>query len=134
MRTVYPLGFILALLTHIFVCMFNWEYSYSLGVPEASFTAFIGAAVIGVLIRFIPENSNMQNLTAWTAAGAGVFWNWTRRLLNMEWLLSLIRSVFNIVSTAVETASGLLESPSGLIWELLILAMLTAAIFGSGVV
>lgn len=132
MRSVYPLGFLFTIATHLLVCMLNWEYSYSLGIWQASTAAFAGALLIWLFVIQIGVDARAAGLAAWVQAGIELFWRITRRLLALDWLFSVLKQVYFLLRGIAYFITNILESRGGLIWELLILCVFAFLIFSTG--
>ena len=62
-----------------------------------------------------------------------VFWRGMQKLMDMEWLLIAGKWISRSVSRISLTMSAVLEENGGLIWEILLLALLIAAAFSGDV-
>ena len=132
MRSVYPLGFLAAIGTHVFISLISNERGYSLGVIPASVTAFVGGILTFVLTRRLPQNLRTQNVAAWGREGISLFWRMMKKLLDMEWLISVGLSVARAARRLTFVISYVLENNSGLVWEFLLLALIIAVAFTGG--
>ena len=132
MRSVYPLGILAAIGTHVFIGMTNFGQTFSMGVMPASITAFAGGILLTLFFRLSPERRQTQNAAAWGRAGMSFFWHRMQRLMDMEWMLSFVRWFNRVLTRVLNTISTVLENNGGLIWELLLLSALIAAAFGGG--
>ena len=132
MRSVYPLGFVIASGTHIFIGATSFDMPFSLGVIPASCIAFGGGVLLTLLFRFMPENNRSQNAAAWGRAGMSLFWQSMQRLMDMDWLISFIQRISRVTERIFLTISSVLEDNGGIIWEFLIIALLIAAAFSGG--
>ena len=133
MRSVYPIGFVIAVSTHVFIGMISFRQQFSLGVIPASAAAFIGGILLTLSVRFMPESRRTQNTAAWGQALISLFWRWMQILLDMEWLIFIGRWGGRAIRRVFRTMSTVLENNGGLIWEFLLLFLLIAAVFGGGV-
>ena len=129
MRSVYPLGFLAAVGTHVFISMISYWEQFSLGVIPASAASFTGGVLLAALVLRLPENLRRQNILAWVREGISFFWRTMERTLNMNWLLRLLSLADQGTSRLTQSISAVLENNSGLVWELLLLAFLIAAAF-----
>ncbi len=129
MRSVYPLGFLAAVGTHIFISMISYGERFSLGVIPASAASFAGGVLLTVLVLRLPENLRHRNILAWGREGISFFWRTMERTLNMNWLIRFLRLADQATGRMTRYASAILENNSGLVWELLLLALLIAAAF-----
>ena len=132
MRSIYPLGFLAAVGTHMFIGMTSFEERFSLGVIPASAAAFAGGIFIAVSFVFIPENRKTQNSVAWGRAGMSLFWRGMQKVMDMDWLITFSRWVDRFLRWSFMSFSSMLENNGGLVWEFLILALLIAAAFSGG--
>ena len=132
MRSVYPLGFLAALGTHIFISLFCFDQKFSMGVIPASVIAFGGGGMLAAALHWMPERIRTQNLLAWVRESVAFFWQTMRRLLDMNWLFILGRVLMGFTDRLVSSVSGVLENNGGLIWEFLLLIFLIAAAFSGG--
>lgn len=132
MRSVYPIGFVVAIATHVFIGVTGFRQPFSLGVIPGSVTAFLGAILLPLSIRFMPESRRTQNAAAWGQALISFFWNGMQRLMDMDWLIFIGRWCGRFVHKVFWSLSVVLENNGGLIWEFLLLLLLIAAVFGGG--
>lgn len=132
MRSVYPLGFLAAAGTHFFIGMFCFEEMFSTGVIPASVPAFAGGAMLAAFLHWMPERIRTQNMLAWAREGVSLFWRLMQRLLDMNWLIGIGRTVMRFTARLVYSVTLILENNGGLIWEFLFLAFLVAAAFSGG--
>ncbi len=132
MRTMYPLGFIIAIGTHIYISMTNWDSLYSIGNPYASCAAFIGGLLIAYLTTSIPKQSRAQNFLTWGREGVTLFWVVMKNVLNMEWLAAAFAAFGRVLRRILDTFSNVLEFPGGQVWEFLLLALILTIAFAGG--
>lgn len=132
MRSVYPIGFIIAIGTYVFISMTAFDTPFSMGVIPASAAALGGGIVLAFLVIYLPESSRTQNAAAWGRAGMTLFWRGMQNLMDMKWLISYIHWLSRIIESFLRMVSTVLENNGGLIWELLILALLIVIAFGGG--
>ncbi len=129
MRSVYPLGLLAAVGTHVFISMFCYEEQFSLGVIPASSASFAGGVLLSGLVLRLPESLRRQNVLAWVRESISFFWRTMERLLTMNWLIRFGRLITRETNRMTRSVSAILEHNSGLVWELLLLAFLIAAAF-----
>lgn len=132
MRSVYPMGFVIAIGTHVFIGMTSFDTPFSMGVIPASSAALGIAVLLTLLFRFTPENRRSQNAAAWGRAGMSLFWRSMQKLMDMDWLISFIRWNGRVLKRIFLAVSSILEDNGGLIWELLLMAFLIAVSFSGG--
>ena len=132
MRSVYPIGFITAIVTHIFIGMTNFNSRFTLGNIQASVTAFILGIILTLSIRYMPEIRRTQNTAVWGRTLISIFWTGMQKLLDMDWLLALGNIIWKVVKWIFSTLSLVLENNGGLIWELLLMVLLIAVAFSGG--
>lgn len=129
MRSVYPLGFIAAIVTHLLISILTWDEQFSLGIWQASIGSLAGAILIWQLVHIIGPKSQMANLVSWGHAGVTLFWKVTSALLNIQWLIRIILLFGNVFNWLMRRLSAILESPGGLVWDILLLLMLAFSVF-----
>ena len=132
MRSIYPLGFLTAVGTHMFIGMTSFDERFSLGVIPASAVAFAGGIFLAVSFIFMPESRKTQNSIAWGRAGMSFFWRGMQTVMAMDWLITLSGWLGRFLRWTLMAFSSMLENNSGLVWEFLILALLIAAAFSGG--
>ena len=132
MRSIYPLGFLTAVGTHMFIGMTSFDERFSLGVIPASAVAFAGGIFLAVSFIFMPESRKTQNSIAWGRAGMSFFWRGMQKVMDMDWLITLSGWLGRFLRWTLMAFSSMLENNSGLVWEFLILALLIAAAFSGG--
>ena len=129
MRSVYPIGFVTASGTHVFISMISFDQQFSMGALPASVIAFAGGIFLALSVRFMPESRRTQNTAAWGQTLISLFWRGMQRLLDMDWFFALSQIVIRIVRRVFLTFSFVLENNGGLIWEILLMILLLAAAF-----
>ena len=132
MRSIYPLGFLAAIVTHVFISLIINENGYSLGVIPASCTAFAGGILMAFLTRRLPNDLRTQNAAAWGREGISLFWRIMKKLLDLEWLIRIGQRTARGIRGLTMVISSVLENNGGLIWEILLLALVIAAAFTGG--
>ncbi|MBQ6505037.1 MAG: hypothetical protein IJI57_14100 [Flexilinea sp.] len=132
MRSVYPIGFVAVIATHVFIGVISFRQPFSLGVIPGSVAAFLGGIMLPLSLRFMPESRRTQNAAAWGQALISFFWNVMQRLMDMDWLLFIGSWCGRFVRKVFLSLSSVLENNGGLIWEFLLLLLLVAAVFGGG--
>lgn len=132
MRSVYPIGFVTAIATHVFISVTGFQQRFSLGVIPGSAAAFIGGIFLLLSVRFMPESRRTRNTAAWGQALISFFWNGMQRLMDMYWLIFIGRWIGRAVRKVFLSMSTVLENNGGLIWEFLLLVLLIAFVFGGG--
>ncbi len=133
MRTMYPLGFIIAIGTHTFISMTNWDSFYSLGIPYASCISFFGGLLIAFLTALLPKRARSQNLLNWGEEGVKLFWRFMKQMLDMEWAVKIFAAFGRVLRRILAAFSDVLEHPGGQIWEFLLLALILTFAFAGGV-
>ena len=132
MRSVYPIGFVTAIATHVFIGMTGFRQQFSPGVIPCSAAAFIVGILLVLSVRFMPESRRTQNTAAWGQALISIFWSGMQRLMDMDWLIFIGRWAGRAVRKVFLSMSMVLENNGGLIWEFLLLVLLIASVFGGG--
>ena len=132
MRSVYPIGFIIAIGTYVFISTTAFDTPFSMGVIPASSAALGGGIFLALLVKYMPASSRTQNAAAWGRAGMTLFWRGMQNLMDMNWLIGYLRWFSKIFESFLRMVSTVLENNGGLIWELLILALLIVIAFGGG--
>ena len=129
MRSVYPLGFAVSIATHVFVYVIGFDRQLAMGVPAASVVSFAGAVILAALLHRLPERFRTQNLVAWGRESVSFFWRVMKQLLDMEWLIAFGSRVTRAVRAVASEVSSVLENNGGLVWELLLMALLVAVVY-----
>jgi len=132
MRSVYPIGFIISIGTYVFISTTAFDTPFSMGVIPASSAALGGGIFLALLVKYMPASSRTQNAAAWGRAGMTLFWRGMQNLMDMNWLIGYLRWFSKIFESFLRMVSTVLENNGGLIWELLILALLIVIAFGGG--
>ena len=133
MRSVYPLGFVTSVGTHVFIGMTQFPEAFSLGVIPASVSAVLGGILLAAAALRMPERVKTQNAAAWGRAAMSVFWQGMQRLMNMEWFLIFGGWCSRIIKQISLAVSSVLGENGGLVWEFLLLALLIAVAFSGEV-
>ena len=129
MRSVYPIGFVMAAGTHVFISMTSFDRPFHLGVISSSVIAAAGGILLALSVRFMPESRRTQNAAAWGQTLLSLFWSGMQRLLDMDWLFALGQWVLWGIRKVFLAVSSVLENNGGLIWEILMMILLLAAAF-----
>ena len=132
MRSVYPIGFVTAIATHVFIGMTGFRQQFSPGIIPCSAAAFLVGILLVLSVRFMPESRRTQNTAAWGQALISIFWSGMQRLMDMDWLIFIGRWAGRAVRKVFLSMSMVLENNGGLIWEFLLLVLLIASVFGGG--
>ncbi len=130
MQTVYPFGIVILLIAAWLIAVFGWQDSLSLGNWWASLVTLLLAGVGWFFLRrqtsAAPlEAEPLEKSPSWWASPpvqrvAGAL----SRFFSLDWLYVLLLLLYRAVRRVVETMRLLLEGDGGLLWVLVLLALL----------
>jgi hypothetical protein len=129
----YPLGLLLITATQIVEGIWGWPTSQSMGVWWASAVAVVlsaGAVVWGWRNRAL-VNPEASPEGEWL----GVFTRPAERaasILRLDWLYGLLERLGNLVGWVIARLTNMLEGDGGVLWALVLLALLVLSLQSGG--
>lgn len=138
-HTVYPAGLMFLVLGQWFAGIFGWPGSFTAGVWPASAALFLLAA-LGVVLYY----TFRSRVAARRAAGAeesGVNWagvlaqragHTLNAVFRLNWVYRMIVGVYHIVQWLVQALTAMFEGDGGILWSLVLLALLISMLRAGG--
>jgi hypothetical protein len=130
---VYPAGLLALILAQWVIGLFGWHGSRTVGVWWAS-TAVLVIAGAGIVAAFslrkaIPTSTNTNNWLGIVARrigmGVGAFFR-------LNWLYGFFAGVYHVIQAVVQLVTTVFEGDGGILWSLVMLAILVSLIWMGG--
>jgi len=120
-RVLYPTGLFLLAAIAILLGLWGWEGARNLGLWWAAIIANVLAAgftalALTVLIRMALASSSSQ---------------WTR-IFRLKWFYNTLIAIFKLIGRIADIITSSLEGEGGLLWSLLLLALILSVLFTRG--
>ena len=120
-KVLYPTGLSLLAGIAILLGLWGWDGAQNIGlwwaaIIASSLAVGLTALALTVLVRLIPANSSSQ---------------WTR-IFRLERLYNAINSIYNFFRRIADVITTSLEGEGGLLWSLLLLALILSVLSTQG--
>ena len=120
-KVLYPTGLFLLAAIAILLGLWGWEGARNLGLWWAAIIANVLAAgftalALPILIRIVPASSSSQ---------------WTR-IFRLEWLYNTLTTIYKLFGRIANIITSSLEGEGGLLWSLLLLALILSVLSTRG--
>ncbi|MCX6035580.1 MAG: hypothetical protein NTV38_11495, partial [Chloroflexi bacterium] len=120
-KVLYPTGLFLLAAIAILLGLWGWDGARSLGqwwaaIIANALAAGFTALAFTVLIRMVPASSSSQ---------------WTR-IFRLEWLYSTLTAIYKLFGRIANIITSSLEGEGGLLWSLLLLALILSVLSTRG--
>ena len=130
---VYPPGMAFLALSVWLITFFGQPVSIGPGVWWASVIGIILAAVVYYLLRIIePLSVNVENESSFTAIVINRITSILNKIFRLNWFYRLLWGAFQGLQRFIEFITGVLEGEGGVLWALLLLALLLTILVGRG--
>ena len=131
---MYPAGLLLLVLAQWFIALFNWREALLPIAWWAPVLVLLLALVLGIMAyrlrsRFTFESIRDQWLVV-SARRAGAL---LAAFLRMDWLYQLLAWIYTGVQAVVQLLTSIIEGDGGVIWAIVMLAMLISLLNRAGV-
>jgi hypothetical protein len=139
-HTVYPLGLLFLILGQWFIGVFGWPGSLTVGVWWASAALFLITGLGIVLVYTFRGRLAAVGTTAGSEAvgmhWVGVLAHRVGRTLNalfrLNWVYSFIAWVYRVMQLAIQALTAIFEGDGGILWTLVLLALLISLLRPGG--
>jgi hypothetical protein len=133
-HTIYPAGLFSLILAHWFIGLFGWPGSRTVGVWWASIItavlAGLGLAAANYLPNFTAGSAISGSWVSVFARKAGGFLN---SIFRLNWLYRFLAWIYRVLQSFIQLVTAVLEGDGGILWSLVILALLISLIWTGGV-
>jgi hypothetical protein len=131
-RLAYPLGIIFIIQAIVILGLVGWPGSLTVG------TWWLGAlsnGLIAAILIFSRSPLSDRIKSSWgilTDRSTKVF-QIIEKIFNLRWLYRVFAFIFHLVGLILQAFSSILESEGGLLWTVLLLALLVSVLLGVGI-
>lgn len=130
-QILYPLGLILLVLAEWFIGVFGWPGSFTIGSWVTSIITYILITLIFMgYIRFHHRFSFINQPQ--TARFGQVVIRVLANILSLKWVVRIILFIYKIMQNLIKSLTTLLEGEGGILWALLLLALVISLIQTGG--
>lgn len=123
-QSLYVTGLVILPISYALVGVFGWKGSVTLGNPWASLGAVLLAAAVGMLAFRLKPEGRLPGSVNWAWLMIRRVGTWLAKLFSFEWLFKLIGSGYTVLSKLIEGFTRILEGDGGVLWALVLLALL----------
>lgn len=132
-HAVYPVGLGLLILAQWAIGIRGWPGSFTAGVWGMS----IGAALLAGLGLILFRNYQQRLVSdapseRWLGVFARRLGHFLNAILSLNWLYSLINGLYRLVQNIIQLLTAMFEGDGGVLWSLVMLALLVSLITTSG--
>ena len=133
-KVVYPLGLILIIQATLGLGVVGWPGSFTIGVWWLPLVSALLVAAALILIRRFGISPPYLQLPASSGLGKALDWLIPRiePVFRLEWVYQLLLKIYTLLGSLMRTFSTVLEGPGGILWAILLLVLLLAALRGGG--
>jgi hypothetical protein len=128
-QTGYPVGLVLLVLAQWVVGLIGWPGSFTVGVWWAAIFSGLGLVLLGGLATWLLRRQMSAPVSfqfyLQLARRIGVFLS---ALFSLGWMYNLLWSIYRRVEQAVLALTAMLEGDGGVLWVLVLLALLISMI------
>ena len=116
-KVLYPIGLFLLPGTAILLGLWGWGGAYTIGIWWASLiTLFLAAGFSALALIFLPRLALRNQSTQWI------------RIFRLDWLFRIFSALYRIFHEIANIITSSLEGEGGLLWSLLILALILSVL------
>jgi hypothetical protein len=130
---VYPFGLLVLVATAWLAAFLSWPDALGLERWWASLSAVLLATAGWFGLRWLlPWWTNHQEQTGWVSALAKPLGRLLNSLLRLDWLYRLGAWLYLLVQRWIQSLTAILEGEGGVLWVLVLLALLVSLMQTSG--
>jgi len=132
----YPLGLILLAVTHVLLGLGGWSGSRTIGIWWASGLSLILAVVIGVVLRRLALPGGERStgrVSSWLQPVTQTVYRGVVVVLRLDWLYRLLWGFYRLIGRLVNNLTSILEGDGGVLWALVLLALLLSVFSVEGI-
>ena len=116
-KVLYPIGLFLLPGTAILLGLWGWGGAYTIGIWWASLiTLFLAAGFSALALIFLPRLALRNLSTQWI------------RIFRLDWLFRILSALYRFFHEIADIITSSLEGEGGLLWSLLILALILSVL------
>lgn len=132
-HTVFPVGLLVLILAQWSMLAFRWRQMLTPGVWWAS-VPVVGLAVLGTILPLLrPSLFTTEGLRAsWLVAVLERLGSGLAVILRLNWLYSFFGWIYSLVQNLVQLIIDILEGDGGILWAMVMLAMVISLLFSGG--
>lgn len=132
-KAVYPVGLFILMVTAWIVAFWGWPGEFGLERWFASLPSVVVAGLAWFGLRWLlPWWANHPERTGWVTTVAGPVGNVLNNLLRLTWLYRLGGWLYFVAQRLVRSFTIILEGEGGMLWVLVLLALLISLLQNSG--
>ncbi len=132
-HTVYPTGLLLLIAGHWVIGIFGWQGSLSLGVWWASAAATLIAGIGIFLAFFLPRKIGLEAINIeWVRVFGRQAGGMLGDFLRLNWLFRFFAWSYGLLQNIVQLMAAVFEGDGGVLWSLVMLALLISLISTGG--
>jgi hypothetical protein len=124
-QVVYPVGLSLLVLAVGFTGLVGWPGSFSLGVWWAGPASLALAALVGTGVMIWRQRTSQENaVNRWYTSSLNNTANVISILLSLGWLYRMLWWIYRRLAKAIQVVTGILEGEGGVLWAMVLLALI----------
>lgn len=123
-RVAYPLGLFLLVATGWLIVLFGSNGAFIVGPWPVSLATFLVATGLGFLLRRGQRLAQLEQRFAWLDSVLRGVGRWLASFFSFRWLYSLLQNFLGALRRVVEGLSMVLEGEGGVLWAMVLLALL----------
>lgn len=133
-RLVYPLGLIIIIQAIVTLGLIGWPGSLTPGVWWLALFSLLLVIAAVVLVKKLDIQPPYIQLPASSPLTKTLNWLLPRleQIFRLEWLYRILWQAYNVLGSALRSFSAVLESQGGILWTILLLALLISFLTGGG--
>ena len=133
-RLVYPLGLIIIIQAMVTLGLIGWPGSLTPGIWWLALLSMLLVVSVVVLVKKLDIQPPYIQLPASSPLTKILDWLLPRleQIFRLEWLYRILWQTYNVLGSALRSFSAVLESQGGVLWTILLLALLISFLTGGG--
>jgi hypothetical protein len=132
-QVMFPFGLFLLATAYWLTGIFGWTGSLTPGVWWASSASFVlTCAGVVLMVRYQQALAREEGLTNWVIISARTTGRILSLIFRLDWIYRFFWSVYNLLARLVRFITVILEGDGGVLWALLLLALLATLLAPGG--
>lgn len=125
-QVIYPIGLLFLPATHIFLGLFGWPGSRTMGVWWAALASALLVVVLSLIVLRRPSEAAGVSLFSrgWFSPLARNFLNGVASFFRLDWAYRILWVFYRWIGKLIELLTNILEGDGGILWVLLLLVLL----------
>ncbi len=123
-RVAYPLGLLLLSGSGWLIVLVGREDTFTVGRWPASATAVLMSLIVSAIVLRRNRLFELEQRIGWLDAILRATGRWLAWFFGLRWLYGLLQDFMGLLRRAVESFSLILEGEGGVLWALVLLALL----------